>query len=99
MNVDWSERDVHMFDRHGITTSQAEEEALAEPERVVLNPDYASKSGLSVRIIGYSPSLDRVLTVIIVVDNGHEYGASSWPANSKDPYIYHRKGRDDEPNL
>lgn len=89
-DVDWSERDAHMFDRHNITTSQAEE-ALADPERVVVDPDYASKSGQSVRIIGYAPSLDQILTVIIIIDDGHEYGASGWRANQKDQNIYHQK--------
>jgi len=89
-NVDWSERDAYMFTRHGITTSQAEE-ALADPERVVINPDYASKSGQSVRIIGYAPSVDAVLTIIVVNDNGHEYGANGWASNQRDQNIYHQK--------
>ena len=89
--VDWSERDAHMYDRHGITTGQAEE-ALADPERVVIEPEYASRSGQSVRIIGYAPSLGTILTVIVVVDRGHEYGASGWPANDKDRSIYFGKG-------
>lgn len=91
MDVDWSERDVHMFDRHGVTTGQAEE-ALADPWRVVIDPDYASKTGQSARIIGYAPSIDRVLTIIVVTDQGHEYGASGWPANSKDRNLYYGKG-------
>jgi len=91
-NVDWSERDAYMFARHGVTTAQAEE-ALADPERVVINPDYASKTGQSVRIIGYSESLDKVLTIIVVVDDGHEYGANGWESNARDRYIYHQKGQ------
>lgn len=89
-NVDWSERDVHMFERHGVTTSQTEE-ALADPERVVLNPDYASRSGQSVRVIGYAGSIDHVLSVILVVEEGHVYGASGWRSNLKDRTIYHQK--------
>lgn len=80
-----------MYERHGVTTAQGDE-ALADPERVVIDPDYASKSGQSVRIIGYSPSRQEVLTVIVVVDGGHEYGASGWPSNDKDRRIYHQKG-------
>lgn len=89
-NVDWSERDAHMFERHGITTGQAEE-ALADPERVVLVPDYASRSGQSVRVIGFAQSIDRVLSIIIVVDDEREYGASGWPSNHRDHRICYEK--------
>ena len=97
-NVDWSERSAHMFAKHALRTAQADE-ALEDPNRVVINPDYASKSGQAVRIIGYSPTLQTVLTVIVVVDSGHEYGASGWESNTKDRRIYYRKGEDDEQNL
>lgn len=89
-HVDWSHRDVHMFARHRITTSQADE-ALSDPERVVIEPDYASRSGRSVRIIGYAASLSDVLTIIIVHHDGVDYGASGWRSNSKDRAIYHSK--------
>jgi hypothetical protein len=94
-DVDWSERDAHMFTRHGLQTWVADE-ALEDPNRIVIEPDYASKSGASVRIIGYSPTLKTVLTVIVVVDEGREYGASGWESNSKDRSIYYRKGEFDE---
>ncbi len=94
-NLNWSEREAHMFVNHGVTTSQAEE-ALADPERLVINPDYNSDSGRSVRIIGYCPSRHEVLTVIAVVDDDTEYGANGWPANGKDQSIYYRKGENDE---
>lgn len=80
-----------MWDRHQVTTAQAEE-ALRDPERVVIQPDYASLSGKSVRVIGYSVSLDRVLSVIVVVEDGVEYGATGFPSNDKDQAIYHGKG-------
>ncbi|MEN2737836.1 hypothetical protein ABCS02_08605 [Microbacterium sp. X-17] len=53
LGVDWSEREAHMEERHGVTVEQAEE-ALADPRRIVFEPDYASRSGRSVRVIGYS---------------------------------------------
>lgn len=79
-----------MEKRHGATVEQAEQ-ALADPARVIFEPDYASKSGSSVRIIGYSETAGRVLTVIVVIDDeGKEWGGSSWPANAKDLSYYER---------
>jgi hypothetical protein len=44
-----------MSARHGITVEQANE-ALADPDALVFDPDYASQSGRSVRTIGWSVS-------------------------------------------
>ncbi len=98
--VDWSERDAHMFSKHGVTTSQADE-ALEDPERITIEPDYASVSGASIRVIGYSPSRMQLLTIIVVVDTetGRFYGASGWEANEKDQTIYYRKGEHNEQDL
>ena len=51
-HVDWSKRDEYITEKHGTTPEQADE-ALADPMRVVIDPDPASKSGASVRIIGW----------------------------------------------
>lgn len=80
-----------MYERHGITTGEAEE-ALTDPERVVLEPDYASRSGRSVRIIGWCTSRSQCLTIIAICDAGAEYGASGWLSNEKDRLIYQNKG-------
>ncbi len=90
LDVDWSEREAHMLESHGITVEQAEE-ALADPNRVVFEPDYASVSGSSVRIIGHSQGAEQLVTVIVVVDEqGKEWGASGWPANLRDRAYYER---------
>jgi hypothetical protein len=94
-DVDWSHRATHMYDRHGVTTAQANE-ALEDPDRVVIDPDYNSVSGGGVRIIGFSPLAMDVLTVIVVEEDGVEYGASAWPSNNKDRNIYSGKGGNDE---
>ena len=39
--------------KHGITPAIADE-ALEDPNRVMIDPDYNSESGKSVRIIGFS---------------------------------------------
>lgn len=91
-NVDWSERAAHMQEGHGVSVEQAEE-ALADERRVVFEPDYASRSGQSVRVIGYSESADKVLTVIVVTDDeGKEWGGSGWPANQRDQMYYELGG-------
>lgn len=40
--------------------------AVADPDGVWLDPDPASSSGLSVRVIGYSLSAHAVLSVVLV---------------------------------
>ena len=88
--VDWREREAHMHERHGVTVEQAEE-ALADPRRVVFEPDYASVSGSSVRVIGYSQAAGTILTVIVVLgEDGKEWGGSAWPSNPRDRSYYER---------
>lgn len=100
IEVDWSFREAHMYSKHGVTTAQAGE-ALEDPNRVVIEPDYASLTGDSVRVIGYVPSLDTILTVLLVVDPATErvYGASGWESNIKDRNIYYRKGENNDQDL
>ncbi len=79
-----------MEERHGITVEQAEE-ALADPNRIVFEPDYASISNSSIRVVGYSEQAGRLLTVIVVVDeDGKEWGGSGWSANARDRRYYER---------
>jgi len=53
VTADWSERGEYMLARHGIHPAWANE-ALFDPDRVVITPDPASKSGRAVRTIGWS---------------------------------------------
>lgn len=85
--VDWTHGAAHMQANHGITPEVANE-ALGDPVRVVIDPDYNSRSGQSVRIIGFSATADEVITVIVVVDGGVEYGANGWAPNAKDRRMY-----------
>lgn len=52
-----------------LTPAEANE-ALADPARVVINPDPVSKSGRGVRIIGFSITAQTLLTVIVLEDEG-----------------------------
>jgi hypothetical protein len=89
--VDWSKRGRYMRERHGVDPLWADQ-ALADPNRVVLDPDPASKSGQGIRIIGHSRSVGRVLTVIVLEYDGVEYGVNGWWANDIDQRRY-REGR------
>jgi hypothetical protein len=76
-----------MAERHGVTVEQADE-ALADPDALVFDPDYASQSGRSVRTIGWSSSAGRLLTVITVTEDDVAYGVNGWPANDIDARHY-----------
>lgn len=69
LNVDWSQRADYILRRHGLKPSEAAE-ALADPRRLVLDPDPASLSGQSIRVIGWSPGRRELLTVIVVKHQG-----------------------------
>lgn len=72
-----------MTQRHGITPEMAND-ALADPDRVVIDPDYNSTSGRSVRIIGFSVIAEQIVTVIVLEDDGVEYGVNGSVANGTD---------------
>lgn len=84
--ADWTHRGDYIGKR-GLTQLHANE-ALADPYRVVIDPDPASKSGRSVRIIGYSATARSVLTVIVLEDDGTIHGVNAWPSNPRDQRIY-----------
>ena len=84
--ADWSRRGDYIA-KHGVTPAQADE-ATADPERVVIDPDPASKSGRSVRIVGYATTAQAVLTVIVLDDEGTTYGVNAWKANVRDQRLY-----------
>jgi len=69
-------------------TPEDADEALLDPVRIVIDPDYNSTSGRSVRIIGFSRSVDDLITVIVLEDEGVMYGANAWRSNAKDRRIY-----------
>lgn len=86
-SVDWSDRGAYMQARHGISAAVAVD-ALADPDCVVIDPDYASVTGRSVRVIGYSMLASAVVTVIVLDHEGVMYGVNGWLANDRDQRIY-----------
>lgn len=81
--VDWAHGQEHMWARHGVTVAEANE-ALADVSRVVLDPDPASRSGASMRVIGWSHGRGQLLSVVLVRAEGALYGASGWRSNATD---------------
>jgi hypothetical protein len=90
--VDWTYGADHMWDTHKVTVVEANE-ALTDIDAVWFDPDPKSKSGRSIRVIGYSHSRQEILTVILVVDPSVNWlwGANGWPSNSTD-IVKYREG-------
>lgn len=64
-------------------------EAYLDPEAVEFVPDYASRSGTSVRTIGWSDQAGFIITIITVRDShGHLWGATAFKANTLDERHY-----------
>jgi hypothetical protein len=93
--VDWSLRGAHMEQRHSITAEVAND-ALGDANRVVIDPDYNSTTGRSARIIGFSVIADNIVTVIVLADEGFEYGVNGWLANEKDRRLYNQGGQHEQ---
>ncbi|BBZ00803.1 hypothetical protein MCHIJ_02400 [Mycolicibacterium chitae] len=89
MPVDWSKRGEYIAKRR--MTPAIADEALTDPARLVQDPDPASKSGVSVRTIGYSPSFGALVTVITVEEAGTVFGINAWPSNDTDSRKYERQ--------
>jgi uncharacterized DUF497 family protein len=86
-HADWSHRGDYIVEKHDVTPEEADE-ALLDPERIVIDPDYNSTSGRSVRIIGFSQTADDLITVIVLTDEGVTYGVNAWRSNARDRRIY-----------
>ena len=84
---DWSFAENHMRDRHGIEPAWAEE-ALRDPDALTIRPDPASRSGRSVRTIGFSTSAGCLLMIITVAEGTVTYGVNGWRASVTDMRRY-----------
>lgn len=69
-------------------TPELANEALADPERLTLDPDPSSESGRTLRVIGYAASVDAIVTVIVLPDGDVLWGVNAWPANPTDQRKY-----------
>ena len=63
--MDWTHGAAHMLENHKIAVTEADE-AISDVDALWFDPDPHSKSGRSIRVIGYSHSRRAILTVILV---------------------------------
>lgn len=90
MLVDWTYGADHMWTNHKVSVTEANE-ALTDVDALWFDPDPTSKSGRSVRVIGYSHSRRAVLSIILVRrDEGGYCGANGWESNKSDRRRYER---------
>ena len=61
--IDWKHRAAYMAERHGVLPEEADE-AVQDVDALWFDPDPKSRSGDSVRVIGYSHTAKAVLSVI-----------------------------------
>lgn len=65
-SADWTYRGDYIA-KHAMTPRIADE-ALQDPDRLVLDPDPSSVSGRTLRVIGWSRTAGRLITVIVLPD-------------------------------
>ncbi len=58
--IDWSQRGEYIA-KHGLTPDLADE-ASNDPNRLVIDPDPSSVSGLAIRVVGWSSTLASLVT-------------------------------------
>lgn len=85
--ADWTERGRYIVAKHGVSPIEAND-ALSDPLRLVIDPDPASKSGRSVRVIGWSQIAQVLITVITLEYEGRDYGVNAWRSNTTDQRRY-----------
>ena len=90
--IDWRHRGDYIA-KHGLTPDLADE-AFADPNRLVIDPDPASVSGRTIRVIGWSSTMRALVTVIILPDEGVVWGVNAWPSNSTDQRRYREEPTD-----
>jgi hypothetical protein len=95
VQLTWSaESQSHMWESHRVTPREAKE-AVTDVDAVWFEPDPASRSGLTSRVVGYSRSRRQVLCVIVLPVGGGYEGVNAWPANSTYRRLY-REAQDDD---
>lgn len=89
-DVDWTHGAEHMLTGYHVSVAEADE-ALADVDAQLFDPDPKSTSGRSARLLGYSRTAGAVLVVILVRRgdrHGAWWGANGWRANSTDRRTY-----------
>lgn len=89
-DVDWSYRGQYVWERHLVSVLWMTE-ALNDPDALEIDPDPSSKSGRSVRTIGFSVTAGFLVTVMTLRDGGSVYGVNGWKSNEIDTYRYRQE--------
>lgn len=102
--VDWSHRGAYIATRSSRQSGEFDvlpvwaDEAVNDPDSVWFDPDPASKSGSSIRVIGYSAGAGCILVVILVPKDqpmfGDYWGVNAWAANSSHKSKYREEDDD-----
>lgn len=92
--LDWRHRGDSIA-KHVMTPEWADE-AFTDPNRLVIDPDPASESGRTIRVIGWSHSLQMLVTVIALPDEGVIWGVNAGRSNSTDQRRYREEATDED---
>lgn len=92
--LDWRHRGDYIA-KHDMTPQWADE-AFTDPNRLVLDPDPASESGRTIRVIGWSVTLEALVTVIALPNDGVIWGVNAWRSNSTDQRRYREEAPDED---
>lgn len=97
--IDWSHRGEYIRTRRrrrrddtDIQPEWATEAAVADANRLLSTR--GSRSGRSIRVVGWSPSARLLLTVILVpkdLNEGEWWGTNAWLADERDGRGYHEQ--------
>ncbi|WP_019286233.1 hypothetical protein [Arsenicicoccus bolidensis] len=91
---DWRHRGSYIA-KHGLTPALANE-AVNDPNRLVLDPDPSSQSGRTIRIVGWSSNREMLITVILLPDGEVTWGVNAWPSNGTDQRRYREEEVDED---
>jgi hypothetical protein len=97
--VGWREVTAEQLASASLMTTVRSPVEYIEARAAWIDPDPASASGRSVRVIGHSSTADDVLTVILLPADtdpddrptGEWWGANAWPSNARDRRIYEQE--------
>ncbi|MDA2987904.1 MAG: transposase [Actinomycetota bacterium] len=93
-DIDFEAAAEHIWQGHRILMDWVRE-ACSDDDRVILDPDPASRSGQSLRIVGFSASFGHPVTVVGFRRRTHIEITSAWRSNPRDQRIYReRQGND-----
>lgn len=79
-----------MLARHGVTAAEATE-AVEDVDALWFDPDPKSTTGKGVRVVGYSHTRQRVLTVLLLHRQDEQegyWGVNGWPSSPPDRRRY-----------